>query len=76
VIPPSIANYTLSSSTTTPSTTMLAFQGASSNVPGASLVATLTPAGNQYSAVLTFHRTNAGPPLDWTVQTTVIVSPR
>lgn len=76
VIPPTIANYTLSSSTTGAGGRMLTFEGAASNNPPASLVALLTPTGTQYTAMLTFHRTNQTPPLDWTVQTTIVLSPQ
>lgn len=75
VIPPTIASYTLSASTMGASGTMLTFQGAAANNPPVSLVAVLTPTGAQYTAVLTFHRTNQMTPLDWTVQTTIVLSP-
>lgn len=76
VIPPSIANYTLSASAPGAGVTTLTFQSAPENVPQASLVANLTPTGSQYTAVLTFHRTDQIPQLDWTVQTTIVVSPQ
>jgi len=74
-IPPNIANYTLSSSSPTSGGAMLTFQGAAHNAPMASLVVALTPTGTQYTAVLTFHRSDQMAPLDWTVQTTIVLSP-
>jgi hypothetical protein len=76
VIPPTIANYTLSASAPSSGGTTLTFQGAPDNQPQASLVANLTPTGTQYTAVLTFHRTDQIPQLNWTVQTTIVVSPQ
>lgn len=76
VIPPTIANYTLSQSTMGASGTTLTFQGAATNNPPASLVVLLTPTGTQYTAMLTFHRTNQPAPLDWTVQTMLVLSPQ
>lgn len=75
--PPTIANYTLSSSSTGASGATLMFQGAAGNAPMASLVGSLTPSGGQYSAVLTFHRTDQMAPLAWTVQTpAILLSPK
>jgi hypothetical protein len=76
VTPPMIASYTLSSSSTGASGTVLTFQGAIDNAPVASLVATLTRSGSAYLAALTFHRTDEMPPLAWTVQTTITLSPQ
>ncbi|HEY6176299.1 MAG TPA: hypothetical protein VIX73_17710 [Kofleriaceae bacterium] len=74
VIPPTIANFTLGSSSVGAAGTTLMFQGAVANNPMVSLVGTMTATGSQYTVVLTFHRTDQMAPLDWTVQTTVILS--
>ena len=76
IIPATIANYTLSSSSVGAGTTTLTFAGAAGNAPMASLVVSLTPSGSAYNAVLTFHRTDIAPPLDWMVQTTLLLSPQ
>lgn len=69
--PAAIANYTLQSSVPNGTATRLTFQGATGNAPAASLVANLSSVGTGYSAMLTFHRTDQGPPLDWIVNTTL-----
>jgi hypothetical protein len=77
VFPPTIANYTLSSSSTGASGTTLMFEGATGNAPMASLVGSLTPSGGQYATVLTFPRTDQMAPLAWTVQTpSILLSPK
>jgi len=75
VIPASIANYTLESAVPDGAALKLTFRGAAGNVPTASLVGKLTRTGATYSAMLTFHRTDQTPPLDWTVVTTLSLSP-
>lgn len=75
VIPANIASYTLQSATPSGNTIRLVFQGAAGNAPAASLIATLTPSGAAYSAALTFHRTDLGPPFDWIVNATLSVVP-
>jgi hypothetical protein len=68
-IPPNIASYTLQSAVPAGTATRLTFQGATGNVPAASL----SPSGGAYSAMLTFHRTDQGPPFDWIVNATLTV---
>ena len=76
VIPANIATYALVSSTPLGGGESLVFQGGPDNVPAASLVATLAPAGSGYTAALTFHRTDTPEPtLAWTVTATVALSP-
>lgn len=75
-IPPMIATYTLASAMPSQSGTTLTFQGATSNVPAVSLVIELSSAGEAYQARLGFHRSDAVPPLDWSVVATIPLSAR
>jgi hypothetical protein len=76
VIPANVATYTLVSSTPLGGGESLVFQGGLDNAPTASLVATLAPAGSNYTAALTFHRTDTPEAvLAWTVMATVTLSP-
>ena len=73
---PSISSYTFASATKTSTGMTLTFQGATTNSPKASLVVILTPSGTGYTAAMTFHRTDLGPPLDWLVTATVTLAPQ
>jgi len=73
-IPPNIAMYTLASATPSQTGMTLAFQGAASNEPTVDLVVELSTAGSAHQASLGFHRSNASPPLDWSVVTTLALS--
>ncbi|HEX2688262.1 MAG TPA: hypothetical protein VHN14_16645 [Kofleriaceae bacterium] len=75
-IPPTIANYTLTSATPASGGTMLAFQGAPGNAPTVSLSALLTPSGTAYTVILSFHRIDQSPPLDWSVIVTLPLAPQ
>jgi hypothetical protein len=72
---PSITNYSLMSAVPSASGTTLTFQEKAGDKPGTSLVAELSAVGTGYQAQLTFHRTDLGPPLDWTVVVIVTLSP-
>ena len=74
--PPSIANYTLASSKPSAAGATLTFQGAAANTPAVDLVIELSGVGSAYQARLGFHRTDQQPPLDWSVLTTVPLSPQ
>jgi hypothetical protein len=75
-IPPKIANYTLTSATPASGSTMLTFQGAVDNAPAVSLLALLTGSGMAYTAMLSFHRIDQSPPLDWSVTATLSLAPQ
>lgn len=64
---PTISNYTFASATPSGSGMTLTFQEKQGDKPGASLVIGLTAAGAAYQAQLTFHRTDQGGVLAWTV---------
>jgi len=66
---PSITNFTFASAMADPGGMLLMFQEHTGDKPGASLVAELSGNSAAYQAQLTFHRTDLGPPLDWTVLT-------
>jgi hypothetical protein len=66
-IPPNMASYTLQSAVPNGATTKLTFQGASGNVPRASLVVDLSRNGASYLAMMTFQRTDQVPELNWKV---------
>jgi hypothetical protein len=76
VIPATIANYTLESAIPNGAAFKLTFRGVAGNNPTVSLVGNLTRTGATYSAMLTFHRIDQPAPLDWTVVTTLSLSPR
>jgi hypothetical protein len=71
VIPASPANYSLQSATATASGQKLTFLGAQENVPTASLEVDLSRSGSSYSTVLTFHRIDQVPELNWSLTTTL-----
>jgi len=75
-IPPMIATYTLASAMPSPTGMTLTFQGAPGNVPAASLGVELSSAGPVLQTRLGFHRTDQSSPLDWSVLTTVTLSPQ
>jgi hypothetical protein len=66
----------LTSATPASGGTMLAFQGAAGNVPTVSLSALLTGSGTAYTAMLSFHRIDQAPPLDWSVTATLSLAPQ
>ena len=72
---PTIATYTLASATPGANGTTLTFQGDSANAPAVSLGAELSSAGSVYQAQLGFQRTDEPSPLNWSVLTTVTLSP-
>jgi len=72
---PSIMNFTLASATPGASGMTLSFQEKAGDHPGSSLAVVLSPTGAGYQAQLTFHRTDLGPPLDWTIVTTAMLGP-
>lgn len=71
VIPASPANYSLQSAIATASGQKLTFLGAPENVPTASLEVDLSRSGSSYSTVLTFHRIDQVPELNWSLTTTL-----
>lgn len=75
VIPATIASYNLESAVPNGTAFKLTFRGVAGNNPTVSLVGNLTRTGATYSAMLTFHRTDQPAPLDWTVVTTLSLSP-
>jgi hypothetical protein len=76
-IPANIAMYQLATATAGTGGMTLTFQGGASNMPPATLVATLTKVGSLYSAKLTFHRSDGlDPVFEWTVTATVPLAPQ
>jgi hypothetical protein len=76
-IPANIAMYQLATATAGTGAMTLTFQGGTSNMPLATLVAVLTKVGSLYSAKLTFHRSDAPDPVfEWTVTATVPLAPQ
>jgi hypothetical protein len=74
--PLTIMNFTFTSATPSPTGMTLKFQEEAGNKPGASLVIELSVVTSAYQTRLTFHRTDLGPPLDWTVVTTAALTPQ
>jgi hypothetical protein len=68
---PVIANYTLDSAKPSPGGMALTFQGEPTNLTKAALTVSLSSDNGIYAAVLSFHRTDQGPPLDWSVIVTL-----
>jgi len=73
-IEPNIAMYTLASAAPSQSGTTLTFQGAAANEPAADLIVELSTTGSARQATLGFHRSDADPPLDWSVVATLALS--
>jgi len=73
---PTISNFTFASATPSSNGMTLMFQGAATNTPAASLTVGLSSASSGYTAALSFHRTDQSPPLDWSVQATIPVTPQ
>jgi hypothetical protein len=64
---PTISHYTFASATASGSSMVLTFQEKAGDKPGASLVIGLSLSGGSYQAQPTFHRTDLGGVLTWTV---------
>lgn len=73
---PTISSFTFASATPGSSGMTLMFQGATANTPVASLTVGLSSTSSGYTAALSFHRTDLGPPLDWQVVATVPLAPQ
>jgi len=73
-IDPNIVTYTFTSAQPGTTGKMLSFQGATTNNPQATLVATLVPAGSAYTATLVFQRIDGIPAVNWMVTTMVTLS--
>lgn len=67
---PVIAVYDFQSFTPTAAGANIVFKGADANETKVDLIGTVSRNGNGYNAVLTFHRVDLPPPLDWTVVVT------
>ena len=74
--PTVIANYAFQAATATPTGQTVTFLGATNNQTKVNLSMTLTPGTSVYTAVLTFHRTDQGPPLDWNVVVPLTLRPQ
>jgi hypothetical protein len=72
---PSIMNYTFASAAPSANGMTLSFQEKAGDHPGSSLAVALSSSGATYQAQLTFHRTDLGPPLTWTIVTTTTLMP-
>jgi hypothetical protein len=74
--PPVIANYTFKSATLGTTGMMLMFDGDPANATKVNLAINLSSSPTGYSAAMTFHRTDQGPPLDWSVPVTLALTPQ
>lgn len=64
---PTVSHYAFASAAASGSGMTLTFQETAGDKPGASLVIALSLSGGNYQAQLTFHRTDLGGVLTWTV---------
>jgi hypothetical protein len=73
---PTISNYTFASATASGIGMTLTFPEKPGDKPGASLVIALSAPGATYQAQLTFHRTDQGGVLAWTVTMSATLAPQ
>jgi hypothetical protein len=76
VIPQNIATYMLESTKPAPGGQLLTFKGAPTNKPRVTLAVELAIVGSAYQAKLGFHRNDQLAPFDWSVVTTLSLSPK
>ena len=70
-----IMNFAFASATPSPTGMTLSFREDAGIDPRASLVVELSTINAAYQARMTFHRTDYGPPLDWTAVATAPLTP-
>lgn len=74
--PPTDCSFAFTTATRNADGYQLDFKGATSNHPATKLVVNLTKVGASYEASASWHRTDQGAPLDWTVTTKITLGPR
>lgn len=73
---PTECSFAFTTSTPTADGHQLDFKGAATNYPATKLVVNIKKVGSSYEASANWHRTDQGPPLDWTETTKITLGPR